>query len=164
MTAKRGRAGEEPMQNYDHTKFVNEGAAEKFGLISKNRSFIKEKGFHHPEDFFCKTIANKGWRALCQPPKPTATMIVREFYANLATNMNKWVRVRGIWVDFDAMSINEFYNLERVDNGEFNSLYAGSNYPKVIRVLTNGQGEWKINNEGHAVHFKAKHLAYIPKV
>ena len=30
--------------------------------------------------------------------------------------------------------------------------------------LTNGQGEWKLNNKGHAVHFKAKHLAYIPKV
>ena len=91
-------------------------------------------------------------------------MIVREFYANLATNMNKRVRVHGIWVDFDAKSINEFYNLEPVDNGEFNSLYAGSNYPKVIRVLTNGQGEWKINSEGHVVHVKAKHLAYIPKV
>ena len=36
--------------------------------------------------------------------------------------------------------------------------------PEVIKVLTNEQGEWKINNEGHAVHFKAKHLAYIPKV
>ena len=31
-------------------------------------------------------------------------------------------------------------------------------------MLTNGQGEWKVNNEGHAVHFKAKDLAYIPKV
>ena len=31
-------------------------------------------------------------------------------------------------------------------------------------MLTNGHGEWKLNSEGHAVHFKAKHLAYIPKV
>ena len=91
-------------------------------------------------------------------------MIVREFYANLATNMNKRVRVRGIWVDFGAKSINEFYNMEPVDNGGFDSLYAAPNYPEVIRVLTNRQGEWKINSEGHAVHFKAKHLAYIPKV
>ena len=96
MTAERGRANEEPAQKYDHTKFVNEGVAEKFGLISKNRSFIKEKGFHHPEDFFRKTIANKGWRALCQPHKPVATMIVREFYANLATNMKNSVQVHGI--------------------------------------------------------------------
>ena len=65
MTAKRGRASEEPACSYDHDKFVNESAAEMFGLISKNRSFIKEKGFHHPDDFFRKMIANKGWRALC---------------------------------------------------------------------------------------------------
>ena len=31
-------------------------------------------------------------------------------------------------------------------------------------MLINGHGEWKLNSEGHAVHFKAKHLAYIPKV
>ena len=164
MTSKRGQTSEELAQNYDHTKFVNEGAAEKFGLISKNMSFTKEKGFHHPEDFFRKIIANKEWRAICQPPKPATTMIVRELYANLATNMNKRVRAHGIWVDFDAKSFNEFYNLEPVDNGAFDSLYVTPNYPEVIRVLTNGQGELKINSKGHAVHFKAKHLAYIPKV
>ena len=60
MTAKRGRASEEPARSYDHDKFVNENAAERFDLISKNRSFIKEKGFHHLEDFFHKTIVNKG--------------------------------------------------------------------------------------------------------
>ena len=38
------------------------------------------------------------------------------------------------------------------------------NYPKVLRMLNNDQSEWKTNNEGHVVHFKAKHLAYIPKV
>ena len=76
MTAKRGRASEEPARSYEHDKFVNESAAEKFGLISKNQSFIKEKGLHQPDDFFRKTIVNKGWRALCQPPKPAATSVV----------------------------------------------------------------------------------------
>ena len=37
-------------------------------------------------------------------------------------------------------------------------------YTNLIQVLTNGRGEWKINSKGHAVHFKAKHLAFIPKV
>ena len=77
MTAKRGRASEEIAHSYDHDKFVNESTAEKFGLISKNRSFIKEKGFHHSYDFFSKTIANKGWWALCQPPSPATTSVVR---------------------------------------------------------------------------------------
>ena len=31
-------------------------------------------------------------------------------------------------------------------------------------MLTNGQGEWKLNSEGHVVYFNAKNLAYIPKV
>ena len=164
MITKRGRASEEPARSYDHEKFVNESAAERFGLISKNRSFIKEKGFHHLEDFFRKTIANKGWRALCQPPTPAATMVVREFYANLASHMNKKVRVHGIWVDFCAKSINDFYNLELMDVGAFDSLYVAPNYPEILRVLTNGKGEWKLNSEEHAINFKAKHLAYIPKV
>ena len=59
LSSKRSRASEEPTHDYDHEKFVNETAAEKFGLILKNMSFIKEKGFQHPDDFFRKTIANK---------------------------------------------------------------------------------------------------------
>ena len=164
MTAKRGRASEEPVHSYDHDKFVNESAVEKFGLISKNRSFIKEKGFHHPDDFFYKTITNKGWRALCQPPTLAAISVVREFYANLASHVLKKVRVREVLVDFNTKSINHYYNLEPIPPDPFDRLHAQPDFPEVIRILTNERGEWKINSEGHAVHFKAKHLAYIPKV
>ena len=139
-------------------------AAEKFGLISKNRSFIKEKGFHHLDDFFYKTIANKGWRTLFQSPRLAATMVVRELYANLATHVLKKVWVRRVFVDFSANSINEYYNLEPVNSKAYDRLHETPNYLKVLRMLTNGQGQWKLNNEGHPVHFKAKHLAYIPKV
>ena len=98
LTAKRGRASEEPTSNFDLTKFVNEGVADRFGTIGKNRSFIKEKGFHHPDDFFCKTIANKGWRALCQPPRPTTMSVVRKLYANPASYVMKKFLVRGVLV------------------------------------------------------------------
>ena len=67
-------------------------------------------------------------------------------------------------VDFSARAINEFYQLEPVDNNVYNSLQEAPNYPEVLRLLTNGQEDWKINGEGHAIHFKAKHLAYIAKV
>ena len=129
---------EEQSITYDHENFVNEGEIEKFGHISKNRSFIKEKGFHHLEDFFCKTISNKGWRALCQPSRSAATMVVREFYANLAANVLKKVRVRRVLVDFSANSINEFYNLELVNSATYDSLQENPNYPEVLRLLTNG--------------------------
>ena len=164
LTAKWGRVSKEPTPNFDLTKFVNEGAADRFGTICKNRSFIKEKGFHYPDDFFRKTIANKGWRALCQPPRPAATSVVREFYANLASHVVKKVRVRGVLVDFSTQSINQFYNLDPVPPEPFDWLYEWLDYPEILKVMTNGQGEWKLNSEGHAVHFKAKHLAYIPKV
>ena len=164
LPRKRGRPSEDSTPNYDVSRLVNEKAADRFGIICKNRSFIKEKGFHHPDDFFRKTIAAKGWRALCQPPHPAAMSVVREFYANLVSHVLKKVRVRGILVDISAESINSYYSLDHVPSEPFNRLYEHPDYPEVIRVLTNGRGEWKINNEGHAVHFKAKHLAFIPKV
>ena len=52
--------------------------------------------------------------------------------------MTKKVRVSGVWIDFCAKSINEFYNLEPVDSEAFDSLYAAPNYPEILRVLTNG--------------------------
>ena len=164
LPTKRSRSNEDPTPTYDVTRFVNESAADRFGTICKNRSFIKEKGFHHPDDFFRKTIAAKGWRALCQPPHPAAMSVVREFYANLVSHVLKKVRVRGILVDFSAESINSFYSLDHVLSEPFDRLYEHPDYPEVIRVLTNGRGEWKVNSAGHAVHFKAKHLAFIPKV
>ena len=79
LPTKRGRANEDLTPNFNISKFFNEGVADRFGTICKNRSFIKEKGFHHPDDFFHKTIATKGWRVLCQPPRLAATSVVREF-------------------------------------------------------------------------------------
>ena len=140
-SSKRGRASEEPTHSYDHDKFVNESVAKKFSLISKNRSFIKKKGFHHPNDFFRKTIANKGWQALCQPPSPAATSVVREFYANLASHVLKKVQVRGVLVDFNAKYINRYYNLEPVNPEAYDRLHEQPNYPEVLRMLTNGHGE-----------------------
>ena len=164
LPAKRSRASEAPTPAFDTSRFINAEAADRFSIICKNRSFIKEKGFHHPEDFFRKTIEAKGWRALCQPPRPAAMSVVREFYANLASYVLKQVRVRGVVVDFSAESINRYYGLERIPPGPFDQLREHPDYHEVIRVLTKGQGEWRINSAGHAVNFKAKHLAYIPKV
>ena len=78
-------------------------------------------------------------------------MGVREFYANLAAHIVKKVRVRGVLVDFSTKSIKKFYNLESVNKDAYLRLQEAPNYPEVIKMLTNRQGEWKINNEGHAV-------------
>ena len=164
LASKKSRRVDETQEDFDRNKFVNVTAVEKLGLISTNQSFINEKGFHLPDDFFRKTIEKKWWEALCQPSRPAGTMVVQEFYANLATNVLKKVQVRGVLVDFNAKSINEYYNLEPLNSEAFDWLHEAPNYPEVLRLLTNGQGEWKLNNEGHVMHFKAKHLAYITKV
>ena len=91
-------------------------------------------------------------------------MVVREFYANLAAYVLKKVRVCGVLVDFSAKSINRCYNLKPINPEAYDRIHENPNYPEVLRMLTNGQSEWKLNNEGHTMHFKAKHLAYIPKV
>ena len=91
-------------------------------------------------------------------------MFVREFYTKFSSHVVKQVRVRGVFVYFSVKSINEFYNLEPVSDDAYNRLQEDPNYPEVLRMLTNGHGECKTNSEGHAVYFKAKHLAYIPKV
>ena len=72
--------------------------------------------------------------------------------------------MRGVLVDFSVNSINRYYNLEPVNPEAFDRLHEQLNYPEVLRMLTNGHSEWKLNSEGHAVRFKAKHLAHIPKV
>ena len=140
LSSKRNRASEELAQDYDHEKFFNVSVAKKFSLILKNWSFIKEKGFHHPDDFFRKTITNKEWRALFQPPRPVSIMVVREFYANLASHVLKRVWVCGVLVDFSAMSINRCYNLESVNSEAYDRLHENPNHLKVLRMLNNRQG------------------------
>ena len=66
--------------------------------------------------------------------------------------------------DFSAKSINCFDNLKPINPEAFDRFHEHPNYLEVLRLLTNGQGGWKLNNEGHVVHLKAKHLAYIPKM
>ena len=75
-------------------------------------------------------MANKGWRALCQPPRPAATSVVQEFYINLASYVLKKVRVSGVSVDFSAKSINRYYNLEPVNPEAYDRLHEHPKYPE----------------------------------
>ena len=56
LPTKRGRPSEDPTPNFDVSRFVNEGAANRFGTIYKNCYFIKEKGFHHPDVFSTRLL------------------------------------------------------------------------------------------------------------
>ena len=101
---------------------------------------LRKRGSTIQNIFFHKTIANKGWSTLCQPPRPAATMVVREFYSNLAANVLEKVRVDGVFVDLSAKSINKYYNLDPVNSEAYDRLQETTNYPKVHKMLTNGRG------------------------
>ena len=73
----------------------------------------------------------------------------------MASHVLKKVRVCRVLVDFSAKSINWYYNLEPVNPKAFDRLHEQPNYPEVLRMLTNGHDEWKLNSEGHAMHFNA---------
>ena len=72
--------------------------------------------------------------------------------------------MHGVLVDLSVKYTNRYYNIELVNPEAYDRLHEHPNYLEVLRMLTNEQSEWKLNSEGHVVHFKAKHLAYIPKV
>ena len=76
---------------------------------------------------------------LCQPPRPAATSVVREFYTNLSSQVLKRVRVHGVLVDFNAKFINQYYNLELVNPEAYDKLHEHPTYPEVLRMLTNRQ-------------------------
>ena len=80
-------------------------------------------------------------QALYQPPRSGGTSVVREFYTNLASHILKRVWVSGVLVDFSAKSINRYYNLEPVNPEAYDRLHEYLNYPEVLRMLTNEQGE-----------------------
>ena len=161
LPAKRGRASEDPTPNFYLTKFVNEGAADRFGTICKNRSFIKKRASTTPTISLARPLRLRDGGRYANH----LVQLRRVWYENFTpTSPPMSLKRSGCVVDFSTQSINQFYNLDPVPPEPFDRLYERPDYPEVIRVLTNGRGEWKLNSEGHAVHLKEKHLAYIPKV
>ena len=67
LPAKRSRPSEASTPAFDASRFANSNAADRFSIICKNRSFIKEKGFHHPEDFLEK-LSRPRVGVLCANP------------------------------------------------------------------------------------------------
>ena len=88
---------------------------------------------------------------------------MREFYANLSKQEDKKVWVRGVRFPSDRATINSFYHIPHVNDEEYQRLCVEPNYLDIIKCLTSGKGEWKINSVGQVMNFKAKHLTSNPK-
>ena len=96
MSSKKQRVSKRtsnapPFEEYNHDMFITLETSKRYMMITRNKTFIKEKGFEHPKDFFKKDIVNKGRKELCRPPKLAIILVVREFYANLVDQALKRV-------------------------------------------------------------------------
>ena len=71
---------------------------------------------------------------------------MREFHANLHDRIGLIVFIKGVWVPFDSMTINTFFELEDEDNEDYLALYRASNYDLIMKKLTNGRGAFRIKS------------------
>ena len=53
--------------------------------------------------------------------------------------------VRGRWVDFEALAISWFYQLQEDDNEEYQAPFVGTDFEGLMQVLTQGQGVWRLH-------------------
>ena len=67
---------------------------------------------------------------------------MREFHANLHDKIHSTVFVRGVWVPFDSLTINRFFELQDEDNEEYRALYKESNYDVIMKKY-----QWTIDME-----------------
>ena len=69
---------------------------------------------------------------------------MREFHTNLR-DMISSIFFRGVWVPFDSMTINTYFELEDEDSKEYQALYREPNYDLILKKLIKGRSEWKKN-------------------
>ena len=73
----------------------------------------------------------RNWKTLCDHPDLRVAPVVSEFHANLHDRIGSTVFVRGVWVPFDSLTINRFFELQEEDSEEYRALYREPNYEKV---------------------------------
>ena len=56
---------------------------------------------------------------LCEHPDLGVALIVHEFHANLRDKIGSTVYVQGVWVPFDSVTINNYFELEDEDEEEY---------------------------------------------
>ena len=68
---------------------------------------------------------------------------MREFHYNMPFKVGTTVFVRGKWVKFGALAINQIYRLLDDDSAEYRALFVDTDYEHLMQELTHGQGMWK---------------------
>ena len=128
----------DPPPPNDPRQFISREAERLYHESLYNCSFIPKRGFPTSNAFFNFSIQNRGWQTLYAPSTPGMASIVREFHSNLRFRVSTTVFVRGRWVEFEARTINQIYQLWDYDNEEYQALFVATDFESLMQELTQG--------------------------
>ena len=74
-----------------------------------DKGFVGERGSGKLISHFTEIIEKRGWEFFCKHKAPSFSALVREFYSNMAGMREDSMYVRGVWVPFGHMRINEVF-------------------------------------------------------
>ncbi|KAL5166311.1 hypothetical protein HKD37_18G051291 [Glycine soja] len=143
---KRKSTAFRPQEPYDTTRFISEGAWERYAQNVHSRNILPERNvtlYISEYDEIRRELKQRRWhKALSrQPDGHIDVVLVKEFYANLYDPEDKsprQVRVRGKLIKFDAESLNMFLDTPVV-------LEPGECYTAYTSFVLNAEGApWKL--------------------
>ena len=156
VARQQKRKRKERRQEEREDEFISDEAYSIWKKHYAGKGFVGERGFSQLISPFKELIEQRGWGKFCKHYKNGYAAIVREFYSNLVGRNDNSVYVRGVWVPYEAESINAIYGMEGQRHGsKYKRLADRPNREKIARSLTDGkvkwgagQGEKKIINRG----------------
>ena len=156
VVRQQKRKGKERRQEEEEEEFVSEEAHSLWKKYYAGKGFIGERGFSQLISPFKELIEQRGWGKFCKHYKTEYAAIVKEFYSNLVGRKENSIFVRGVWVPYDAETINAMYGMEGQKHGsKYKKLADRPNREKIAIRQTDGkvkwgqgQGEKKIINRG----------------
>ena len=105
------------------SKFISRVAEEKYDILSV-QTFVQERGFMRNNTNFNAFLYNRrNWKNLCAYSDPGVAPVVCEFHDNLRDRIGSTVHIRGVWVPFDNVTTNTYFELENEDRKEYRALY-----------------------------------------
>ena len=102
--------------------------------IMPERGFLRNNPNFHA---FLHNIIH--WKKLCEHLNLGVALVVREFHTNLRDRIGSTIFVRGVWVPFDNLTINRFFEIQDKEIEEYRVLYREPNYDLILKKLTDGQ-------------------------
>ena len=112
------------------------------------------------------TIDANKWEILYEHPDPAVVPIVRDFYANGKERDDLRVFVRGKWVKFDRTTINHYYDLNDLEDDQYQDLLESeeAKWEEIKNALCKEPVAWKRYQNGGLKSFPGQAMKKIAKI